>query len=478
MEILLLCDHRRDGAATVLEHIDALERHTRHRVRMLSMLGDLPERLDLERFDAVIVHYSLILSNDNYVSASARERLRRYAGLKVVFIQDEYRWVERTIAALNYVGADLLFTCVPTAEIDQVYPPAATPSLRKVNTLTGYVPEQLLWIEPLPYEARPVDVGYRARKLSALFGQLAREKWQIADRFSGEAAAFGLKCDISCREADRLYGQRWIEFVRSCKAMLGSESGASVFDFSGALQPAIEAFERSHPEATFEDIQARFFPGQDGLIRMNQISPRCFEAAALRTLMILYEGEYSGVLEPWRHYVPLKKDHSNVGEVVSALRNPTTWATIVEAAYREVACNPDWSYQRFAAGVGRVLSEQWAVKERTPAVPYSDREFARATARYTALLKTRRTVHSAALALVERLPRPLFLALRYIWRSVRYATRAATARRSVRGTALAVVEARPQPLFRALRCVWRSFRQARQARQARRAGATRAKRAV
>ena len=55
---------------------------------------------------------------------------------------------------------------------------------------------------------------------------------------------------------------------------------------------------------------------------MNVISPRCFEAAALRTLMVMYEGEYAGILEAGRHYVELKRDHSNIDEVVSAIRSP------------------------------------------------------------------------------------------------------------------------------------------------------------
>src|SRR5262249_53162455 len=74
------------------------------------------------------------------------------------------------------------------------------------------------------------------------------------------------------------------------------------------------------------------------------ISPRCFEAAALRTLMILYPGLYSGILEPWRHYVPLKRDHSNMDEVVAVVRDPIRAQKIIDAAYHEVALNPRYSF--------------------------------------------------------------------------------------------------------------------------------------
>ena len=94
--------------------------------------------------------------------------------------------------------------------------------------------------------------------------------------------------------------------------MLGVESGASVFDFTGEIQSKVEQYEKENPGADFYEIRDKFFKKEDGKISLNQISPRCFEAAALKTLMILYEGEYSGILVPWRHYVPLKKDHSNI----------------------------------------------------------------------------------------------------------------------------------------------------------------------
>ncbi len=418
MEVLLLCDYRPEGAATVIDHINALCHDTGHRVRKLSLLGNLPDSLDLERFDAVLIHYSLILSNDSYVSAESRDKLRAFRGVKAVFIQDEYRWVNQAIEALAFIGADILFTCVPEDEIDKVYSTATLPKVSMINTLTGFVSGELLSIRPLDYAARKFDVGYRARKLSALFGQLAREKWLIAERFVDDARRRNLLVDISCRENDRLYGQDWINFVRNCRAMLGSESGASIFDFSGHLQPAIEQYEREHPEASFEEVEDRFFKGQDGLIRMNQISPRCFEAAALRTLMVLYEGHYSGVLQPWRHYVPLKKDHSNMDEVVAALRDRAVWARIVDCAYEEVASNPAWSYHMFGQQVGAALAKVVSERKRPTALPYSDPDFMRATTMHQLALNANRNIRGRLISLVEKLPGPVFRVLKIIRRTI------------------------------------------------------------
>jgi hypothetical protein len=91
-------------------------------------------------------------------------------------------------------------------------------------------------------------------------------------------------------------------------------------------------------------LRDRFFAGREDQIDIAQISPRVFEAIALRTLIIAYPGRYSGVLEPWRHYVPLDKDHGNMAQVAAVLRDPERVAEIITNAYAEIALNPAYSY--------------------------------------------------------------------------------------------------------------------------------------
>ena len=71
--------------------------------------------------------------------------------------------------------------------------------------------------------------------------------------------------------------------------------------------------------------------------------------------MILYEGYYSGRLVPWRHYVPLKKDHSNMAEVVGVLRDVERAQTIVDTAFKEVALNPDNTFAAMVRQVDRSI---------------------------------------------------------------------------------------------------------------------------
>lgn len=344
--LLLLCDFRPHEAATVIDHIESIRAWSRYDVFVLPMFGDIPDELELDAFDGLLIHYNLVMSSDVFLPPLARWRISQFHGPKAAFIQDEYRFVDATVSVMRTLGIHVLFTNVPQDEVEQVYPQSALPEMkRKVTVLTGYVPEELLGVPVAPYDARSVDVAYRGRRLPAWLGSLAQEKVLIADRFQADAPAYGLSTDISTSEDDRLYGEAWVDFVRSSKATLGVESGASVFDFDGSIEQAITGYLSAHPDATFEELHRRFLADVDGKIRLNQISPRCFEAAALGTLMVLYPGEYSGILEPRRHYLPLEKDHSNMAEVARAIRDRSTWERITSQAREEVALNPRYSFQ-------------------------------------------------------------------------------------------------------------------------------------
>jgi hypothetical protein len=364
LDILLLCNRPAPGAETsaVTDHLDAFRRFSRHRVRELSFLRDLPAALDLAQFDAVVIHFSIAIGylGDHFLSARTRERIRDYPGLKVIFVQDDYRRVDHVHEALRFMGVHLLFTCMPQEEIPKVYPPQRLPGVTMLNTLTGYVSERLVAMPVAPVAQRAIDLGYRTRKPPYWLGELGYEKWSIADRFLAHAAGSGLALDLSYEERDRLYGAAWIRFVTRCKAMLGVESGASVFDFDGSLQRSVEEYVARNPQASFHEVQSRLLAPYEGRIRQNQISPRCFEAAALRTAMVLYEGRYSGVLEARRHFMPLSKDFSNIAEVLEFLRDPPRMQQMADRTYEEVARNPAFGYRRFVEGFDAAVEQAFA----------------------------------------------------------------------------------------------------------------------
>src|SRR5258708_1484763 len=359
--ILLICDDRRGHANTVLDHIEAFRRCSRHQVRTSNTKAmSRSLALDLNEFDAVVIHYSVVLSDAHYVAPHFRDKLRRFAGLKVQFIQDDYRWVDQATAASRDVGINVLFTIAPEPAAGQLYD-ERLPGVRRVQTLTGYAPDNLIGRPLKPLDERKVDVGYRSRNLPFWYGTLSREKAWIGKRFLELAPAYGLRCDIGLSEHDRIYGNRWIEFVSSSRATLGCESGASIADFDGRAERAVRADLRSHPGASYEEVHDAVLREYEGNVVVHVISPRVFEAASLGTALVMFPGEYSGAVKAGEHYIALEKDFSNMDEVVAQLRDDRIISAMTERAYVDLIKSRRWSYATFVAGFDQVVAEEAGV---------------------------------------------------------------------------------------------------------------------
>ncbi|MCC8417486.1 MAG: hypothetical protein LN588_03075 [Rickettsia endosymbiont of Bryobia graminum] len=385
MKILLLCNYQPHNASMVIDHINSFYLYSKHEVTICGCLvknkGNFCHKdISFEDFDVILLHYSLFLTIDHYVSERTRIRLKNFTGIKGIFLQDEYNFVNKTVDLIAEIGFDIIFTCVPEESIEKVYPSSKLKEVERINVLTGYVPQSLLSYELTPLQERKFDVSYRGRKYPIWHGRLGLEKWQIADKFSDDAKRFNLKCNISYKEKDRLYGIEWVELLQNSIAVLGVESGASVFDFTGSISFQIDVYEnllkkdksffkrflqnsKSVFTQEYNRIRNKYFAEIEDNIQYAQISPRVFEAIALKTLCILYEGKYSGILIPWRHFVPLKKDHSNMKEIVEFIKDPGRVAEIITNAYKEIALDPKYSYKNFISDIDLILERVYDKKK-------------------------------------------------------------------------------------------------------------------
>lgn len=366
-EVLILFAEAALVTNTVSDHLGAFRRFSRHRFALADSRAFAAIDADLSDYDCIVLHYSIVLSMDTFISENLARAISNFDGLKVAYIQDEYRFVDRQNKAILDLGIDLVFTVTNPEVTRLIYRGSELDHVRFEHTLTGFVPEHLR-DRPVPaYEERPLDVVYRARKAPAWYGAFAAEKWQIADRFKDDAIHHGLSVDIETTESSRIYGEDWIKFLENSKAVLGTESGVSFIDFTGDVQQQAEAFEAANPGVPQAEIRAKFLGNADGRIVIRVVSPRIFEAATLKTLMILYEGAYSGAVQPWRHYVPLNRDHSNIDEVVTILRSTGKAKAIIERAYREVALSPEWTFAAMVEQFDRVIDEEMASRAFRPA---------------------------------------------------------------------------------------------------------------
>lgn len=357
--ILLLCDRPAPGANadTIIDHIDSFGKHSQNQVHVWSSTAGFPEELNLDAFDAIVIHYSIPIFSNHYLPDRTAERIRQYRGVKILFVQDEYRKVNRLCDAISRLGIHLIYTNATEDVSRRMYSSILDRGLRFKTTLTGYVSSRLEGHIPKPIVGRPIDVGYRARKCPYWFGRRSMEKYWIGQKFLSHAAQYGLACDISMREKDRLYGEDWIAFLGKCRAVLGTESGASVIDFTGEIEYKTDRFQAFHPRAPFDEVPKELLK-TDGEIELLVISPRCFEAAALGTVMVMYPGEYSGILKQDDHYIALEKDHSNMLQVAQKLRDNRLMQAMADRSRHEIIESGEYSYRTFVRSFDSDLDQE------------------------------------------------------------------------------------------------------------------------
>jgi hypothetical protein len=220
--------------------------------------------------------------------------------------------------------------------------------------LTGYLDEHTVRrVDAILAESPPrtIDIGYRTGPPKPFLGRHAMLKTELADVVRERAQARGLRVDISTRAEDTLLGDDWYRWLARCRYTLGVEGGASVLDRDGSVLACTERLQAERPGASFAELEAACFPGRDGELSLHAVSPRHLEACATRTAQILVEGDYNGVLEPGRHYLPLRRDFSNLDELLDAVAAGRQRDAVADSAHRDVVASGRWTYRRLVDDV-------------------------------------------------------------------------------------------------------------------------------
>ncbi len=181
----------------------------------------------------------------------------------------------------------------------------------------------------------------------------------MADR----APAHGLSCDISTRAQETILGDAWLEFLGSARTTVGAESGVSVLSRRGEVRDRVLELLEEDPNLSFDAVSARMPAGWDDY-RFFAVSPRHLEAVTTKTAQILVEGRYSGVLEPDRHYIPLKRDFSNLDEALESAREPAVLEQLAEQAYEDIYLSGRFSFTKLTALLEDVLREHASLRSR------------------------------------------------------------------------------------------------------------------
>ncbi|HET6892557.1 MAG TPA: hypothetical protein VFH31_15745 [Pyrinomonadaceae bacterium] len=356
-----MCYFEPNGISTVPENISYLQALSDFPIRVLNLCEDRSDggflKLNpftrLDDYDAVVIHNTIAYNPDNLESldTTISPDFGEYEGVKVIFKQDENYRARSTASFIGSRQFDLVFSCLPEEEIAKVYPPALAGTPRFVRMLTGYVTQNLRELAFDGARPRPIDIGYRGSIQPLSFGKLSYEKRRIGDDVAARASKIGLVTDISSLWEDRFSGSAWLEFLGRCKATLGVESGASIFDLDDTLEERCTRLERElsklrHNGSFDEEFLSRL-KDLEGNVYYNQISPRHFEAAATRTLQVLFPGKYSGILAAGKHYVALERDYGNFDEIADFILDPKRRKEIVDRTFLEIVQNRAYWIETF-----------------------------------------------------------------------------------------------------------------------------------
>jgi hypothetical protein len=291
--------------------------------------------------DLCILHTTFLShARWNYDFEDYREKFRWVAKLdcpKVALPQDEYDHAGVMDDWLDELGVTSVYSCFGPGQWETLYPRLVGRATFH-ETLTGFIDEDAataLSARLVPHAERPRDIVYRARNLPYWFGSHGQLKHRIAEVVQERAGAFGLRTDISTRPEDTIYGDGWLDFLMSGRAVIGSESGSSVLDQRGEIQRLISRLLAEQPDLTFDEVDAQVPGGWDSYAFF-AISPRHLEAVITKTAQVLVEGRYSGVLEPERHYIRLRSDFSNLDEALERLQDVEAVEAMTERAYEDV----------------------------------------------------------------------------------------------------------------------------------------------
>jgi hypothetical protein len=345
--VLVLHALRPTSRQTTIDHLLSFRDHLPDAdVRYLHFQQPLPRAIGEISPDLLIVNYDYLNYRFTPLWPFIKKRHRdiaRRAGKVVAIAQDDF-WANKLLDdwCMDW-DVDRILTPIDT-DRDVLYPRSIKHKEFRTG-LTGYVKSGPVPVTPKLSE-RTIDLGQRVRDMPPHLGRLAQAKSLQAVAMADAARAAGFKVDVSTRVEDSFIGAAWFNFLASCRFTVGMKGGASLHDPRGLIHTRVQSFRARRPEATFDEIEERCFRGRDMKHEFTAISPRLFESALAGTCQILQRDDYLGVLEPWRDYLPLEANLSNMAEIIGVMRDLEHCQEIVTNARMALVDSGVFDYAR------------------------------------------------------------------------------------------------------------------------------------
>lgn len=358
MKVLVLHALQENSRRTNVEFSGSFARHhfgnQIHYLNILGVRASLPEPLG--DYDLAIVTYEVLAHRDWVFWGDLQRRIIRLtstAKQTVLLPQDDYVFPERLDNLTRWLTSPVIFSPL-SKDLEKIYPKSMASGVTIYPCLTGYFEDsafQDMIRFSKPYGERQIDLGQRVSEVPLHFGIGGMRKTYIAKRMASEFSARGYEVNVSTRREDAFLGNAWLSFLGDTKVTVSRKGGSSVVDKRNKLRFRLALLglvpfltdARRLKLASFGVAEPGDFSAE---------SPRLFEAAALGTVQILEEDTYlGGLFQPWKHYLPLASDFSNLDEIFQFMSDPSMMSEVATSARSLLLESRAFSYAGFVSEV-------------------------------------------------------------------------------------------------------------------------------
>ena len=361
--VLLLADTDNETFC-VSEYIKEIKANSEHKFQIVNPIK--VRNATLTNIDAIVVHYSIYISSYYFLSESWQKKIQKFKKNKLLIIQDEYRHVDLTIYQINKLGFSFIISSLSISNLKLVYQDNKFKNVTFISALPGYISDYMLNFYK-GNKKREFDLLGRGSEIPSSLGAAKIEKdlvyiqlkKKIIDGLnfnflkkiiSGVPLALTkkkFKIDISTLYKDRLYKDQWMKQLKKTRCILGVEGGSSIFDFDSSVQYLNSKLEVVDPNyIKSSHAYLKHYSHLDN-IHHRTLTPRIFESICCGTILLLLEGEYSDIIKPHVHYMPIKKDLSNIWDVLIASKNNNYVSKMRNKAFNEIAMNKKYHFKYF-----------------------------------------------------------------------------------------------------------------------------------
>jgi len=142
--------------------------------------------------------------------------------------------------------------------------------------------------------------------------------------------------------------------ARKAEAMSSTSTARS----NGSMRRSSERSRASHMRSF-----SRTWPNTRGTSAWDRY-PLEYSKPRRYTPMILLTGRYSGLIQPDEHYVELRKDFSNVEDVLRQVEDIPALEAMADRAYQHLIASGAYSYRRFIELVDGVIERKLSEREK------------------------------------------------------------------------------------------------------------------